>query len=60
MGPGNESCKDVLLHSDRLMLIDQLYNSMTDIWVQSKCDSKSLISADIKLLCDWISIFVLF
>lgn len=40
-GPGNESCKDVLLHSDRLMLLDLLYNSMSDIWSQSNCDSKS-------------------
>lgn len=40
-GPGNESCKDILLHSDRLMLLDLLYNSMSDIWTQSNCDSKS-------------------
>lgn len=41
-GPGNESCKDILLHSDRLMLLDLLYSSMSDIWTQANCDSKSV------------------
>eukprot|EP00066_Takifugu_rubripes_P006853 XP_003971934.2 PREDICTED: osteopetrosis-associated transmembrane protein 1 [Takifugu rubripes] len=37
-GPGNESCKEILLHSDRLMLLDLLHNSLSDIWTQSNCD----------------------
>ncbi|CAG03619.1 unnamed protein product, partial [Tetraodon nigroviridis] len=36
-GPGNESCRDPLLSSDRLMLVPQLYNSLQEIW--SNCDS---------------------
>lgn len=65
MGPGNESCKDVLLNSDRLMLIDLLHNSMKDIWIQSNCNSKNPVFADIQALYNrigpigWPSNFVL-
>uniref|UniRef100_A0A4W5REC0 Osteoclastogenesis associated transmembrane protein 1 n=1 Tax=Hucho hucho TaxID=62062 RepID=A0A4W5REC0_9TELE len=35
MGPGNVSCRDSLLRSDRLML----YNNLEDIWTGSECKS---------------------
>ncbi|XP_068580788.1 osteopetrosis-associated transmembrane protein 1 [Cebidichthys violaceus] len=38
MGPGNESCRDSLLRSDRLMLVYLLYSNMKDIWSKSDCD----------------------
>lgn len=38
MGPGNESCRDSLLRSDRLMLVFLLYSNLEDIWTQSACD----------------------
>ncbi|XP_010880442.1 osteopetrosis-associated transmembrane protein 1 isoform X1 [Esox lucius] len=38
-GPGNVSCRDSLLRSDRLMLVFLLYNNMKDIWRVSECDS---------------------
>lgn len=50
MGPGNESCRDILLDSDRLMLIDLLHSSMKDIWIRSHCDSKNPVFADIQVL----------
>lgn len=50
MGPGNESCKDILLDSDRLMLIYLLHSSMEDIWIRSHCDSKNPVFADIQVL----------
>ncbi|KAM4522122.1 osteopetrosis-associated transmembrane protein 1 [Odontesthes bonariensis] len=37
MGPGNVSCRDSLLRSDRLMLVYQLYNNLEDLWQQSNC-----------------------
>ncbi|XP_034383935.1 osteopetrosis-associated transmembrane protein 1 [Cyclopterus lumpus] len=37
MGPGNESCRDSLLRSDRLMLVYLLYSNMEDIWRKSQC-----------------------
>lgn len=41
MGPGNVSCKDSLLRSDRLMLVYVLYNNLEDLWKKSDCESKS-------------------
>ncbi|XP_076613250.1 osteopetrosis-associated transmembrane protein 1 [Chaetodon auriga] len=38
MGPGNISCKDSLLRSDRLMLVYLLYSNLEDIWSRSDCD----------------------
>ncbi|TNN64460.1 Osteopetrosis-associated transmembrane protein 1 [Liparis tanakae] len=38
MGPGNASCRDSLLRSDRLMLVYLLYSNMQDIWRKSQCD----------------------
>ncbi|XP_062857220.1 osteopetrosis-associated transmembrane protein 1 [Trichomycterus rosablanca] len=37
MGPGNVSCQDILMRSDRLMLLYKLYNSLQDIWDSSAC-----------------------
>lgn len=41
MGPGNVSCKDSLLRSDRLMLVYVLYSNLEDLWSRSDCDSKT-------------------
>ncbi|KAL6095906.1 ostm1 [Pungitius sinensis] len=38
MGPGNDSCRDSLLRSDRLMLVYLLYSNMEDLWSKSDCD----------------------
>ncbi|XP_044025668.1 osteopetrosis-associated transmembrane protein 1 [Siniperca chuatsi] len=38
MGPGNVSCRDSLLRSDRLMLVYQLYSNLKDLWRKSDCD----------------------
>ncbi|CAB1340042.1 unnamed protein product [Coregonus sp. 'balchen'] len=38
MGPGNVSCRDSLLRSDRLMLVFLLYNNLEDIWTASECN----------------------
>ncbi|XP_029318446.1 osteopetrosis-associated transmembrane protein 1 [Cottoperca gobio] len=37
MGPGNTSCRDSLLRSDRLMLIYLLYSNLEGIWGKSSC-----------------------
>ncbi|KAM4530007.1 osteopetrosis-associated transmembrane protein 1 [Fundulus diaphanus] len=37
MGPGNVSCRDSILRSDRLMLVFLLYSNMDTIWQRSKC-----------------------
>ncbi|XP_008297462.1 osteopetrosis-associated transmembrane protein 1 [Stegastes partitus] len=37
MGPGNVSCRDSLLRSDRLMLVFQLYSNLDDLWTRSLC-----------------------
>lgn len=39
VGPGNVSCRDSLLRSDRLMLVFLLFNNLRDIWTKSNCDS---------------------
>ncbi|XP_074540703.1 osteopetrosis-associated transmembrane protein 1 [Halichoeres trimaculatus] len=39
VGPGNESCRDSLLRSDRLMLVYVLYNNLKDLWGKSDCDN---------------------
>lgn len=39
VGPGNESCRDSLLRSDRLMLVYMLYNNLKDLWGRSDCDN---------------------
>ncbi|XP_076844218.1 osteopetrosis-associated transmembrane protein 1 [Brachyhypopomus gauderio] len=36
-GPGNVSCQVVLLRSDRLMLLYNLYSSLHDIWESAEC-----------------------
>ncbi|KAK2846045.1 hypothetical protein Q7C36_010899 [Tachysurus vachellii] len=36
-GPGNKSCHDSLLRSDRLMLLYNLYISFENIWIASEC-----------------------
>ncbi|XP_019750605.1 osteopetrosis-associated transmembrane protein 1 [Hippocampus comes] len=38
LGPGNESCRDSLLRSDRLMLVYLLFNNLKDLWTKSACD----------------------
>ncbi|XP_037541435.1 osteopetrosis-associated transmembrane protein 1 [Nematolebias whitei] len=37
MGPGNVSCRDSLLRSDRLMLVYMLFSGLQDIWEKSVC-----------------------
>ncbi|XP_042360005.1 osteopetrosis-associated transmembrane protein 1 [Plectropomus leopardus] len=37
MGPGNVSCRDSLLRSDRLMLVYLLFSNLKDIWDTSAC-----------------------
>lgn len=39
MGPGNVSCRDSLLRSDRLMLVYLLYSNLEDVWERSNCDN---------------------
>lgn len=39
MGPGNESCRDSLLRSDRLMLVFVLFTNLKDLWGRSACDN---------------------
>ncbi|CAK6961864.1 osteopetrosis-associated transmembrane protein 1 [Scomber scombrus] len=39
MGPGNVSCRDSLLRSDRLMLVFQLYSNLEDLWSRSNCNN---------------------
>lgn len=42
MGAGdNDSCRDSLLRSDRLMLVYLLYSNMQELWAKSDCDSES-------------------
>ncbi|AWP20106.1 putative osteopetrosis-associated transmembrane protein 1 [Scophthalmus maximus] len=38
MGPGNVSCRDSLLRSDRLMLVFLLYSNLKGLWDKSGCD----------------------
>uniref|UniRef100_A0A8C7XT81 Osteoclastogenesis associated transmembrane protein 1 n=1 Tax=Oryzias sinensis TaxID=183150 RepID=A0A8C7XT81_9TELE len=38
MGPSNESCRDSLMRSDRLMLVYVLFSNMQDLWEKSNCD----------------------
>ncbi|XP_042247390.1 osteopetrosis-associated transmembrane protein 1 [Thunnus maccoyii] len=38
MGPGNVSCRDSLLRSDRLMLVYLLYSNVDSLWTKSNCD----------------------
>ncbi|XP_019952983.1 osteopetrosis-associated transmembrane protein 1 [Paralichthys olivaceus] len=37
MGPGNVSCSESLLRSDRLMLVYLLYSNLEDLWGISNC-----------------------
>ncbi|GAA6228789.1 osteopetrosis-associated transmembrane protein 1 [Lates japonicus] len=46
VGPGNVSCRDSLLHSDRLMLVFQLYNNLKNLWDSSGC--KNCITAGLQ------------
>ncbi|CAJ1078137.1 osteopetrosis-associated transmembrane protein 1 [Xyrichtys novacula] len=39
MGPSNESCRDILLRSDRLMLVPELYSNLKGLWDKSNCDN---------------------
>ncbi|XP_048858272.1 osteopetrosis-associated transmembrane protein 1 isoform X3 [Brienomyrus brachyistius] len=39
VGPGNESCQVTLLRSDRLMLLYELYEKITEIWTTSHCSN---------------------
>uniref|UniRef100_A0A3Q3LBW0 Osteoclastogenesis associated transmembrane protein 1 n=2 Tax=Mastacembelus armatus TaxID=205130 RepID=A0A3Q3LBW0_9TELE len=38
MGPGNVSCRDSLLRSDRVMVVYQLYSNLEDLWSKSDCN----------------------
>ncbi|XP_061610023.1 osteopetrosis-associated transmembrane protein 1 [Phyllopteryx taeniolatus] len=37
--PGNESCRDSLLRSDRLMLVYLLFDNLQDLWTKAACDN---------------------
>lgn len=56
MGPGNESCRDSLLRSDRLMLVYVLFSNLKDLWTKSNCekcitkDYDSLNNATLKFM----------
>ncbi|KAG8011346.1 Dynein regulatory complex protein 1 [Nibea albiflora] len=39
MGPGNVSCRDSLLRSDRLMVVYVLYENLHDLWEKSDCNN---------------------
>lgn len=41
---GNVSCRDSLLRSDRLMLINSLFINLKDLWTKADCESKSFAS----------------
>ncbi|XP_026197800.1 osteopetrosis-associated transmembrane protein 1 [Anabas testudineus] len=38
-GPGNESCKDTLLRSDRVMLLNTMYYNLQKLWADSNCQN---------------------
>ncbi|XP_014849395.1 PREDICTED: osteopetrosis-associated transmembrane protein 1 [Poecilia mexicana] len=46
MGPGNVSCRDSILRSDRLMLVFLLYGNLATIWEKSNC--KQCVTTDFK------------
>ncbi|XP_007546927.1 osteopetrosis-associated transmembrane protein 1 [Poecilia formosa] len=46
MGPGNVSCRDSILRSDRLMLVFLLYGNLATIWEKSNC--KQCVTTDLK------------
>ncbi|KAM3861075.1 osteopetrosis-associated transmembrane protein 1 [Diretmus argenteus] len=39
VGPGNVSCRDSLLRSDRLMVVYLLHSNLNDIWTESGCEN---------------------
>nr|XP_061807009.1 osteopetrosis-associated transmembrane protein 1-like [Nerophis lumbriciformis] len=39
LGPANESCRDSLLRSDRLMVVYLLFNNLKDLWTKAGCDN---------------------
>ncbi|XP_005802669.1 osteopetrosis-associated transmembrane protein 1 [Xiphophorus maculatus] len=45
LGPANESCRDSILRSDRLMLVFLLYGSLDTIWKKSNC--KQCVTTDL-------------
>uniref|UniRef100_A0A3B1J0U4 Osteoclastosis associated transmembrane protein 1 n=2 Tax=Astyanax mexicanus TaxID=7994 RepID=A0A3B1J0U4_ASTMX len=53
---GNVSCQDSLMRSDRLMLLFNLYSSLTDIWTSALCtqcltpDQKSLTNSTLDFI----------
>ncbi|XP_054877387.1 osteopetrosis-associated transmembrane protein 1 [Poeciliopsis prolifica] len=46
LGPGNASCRDSILRSDRLMLVFLLYGNLDTIWEKSNC--KQCVTTDLK------------
>lgn len=46
MGPGNVSCRDSILRSDRLMLVFLLYSNLDSIWQKSNC--KHCVTKDLQ------------
>ncbi|XP_051510961.1 osteopetrosis-associated transmembrane protein 1-like isoform X1 [Myxocyprinus asiaticus] len=44
LGPGNVSCHDSLMRSDRLMLLYNLYSKLDEIWTSAGC--KQCLSGD--------------
>lgn len=39
LGPSNESCRDSILRSDRLMLVFELFSALKRLWADSNCQS---------------------
>ncbi|KAG1963942.1 osteopetrosis-associated transmembrane protein [Pimephales promelas] len=37
LGPGNVSCHDSLMRSDRLMLLYTLFNKLEEVWISAEC-----------------------
>ncbi|CAM4694423.1 unnamed protein product [Leuciscus chuanchicus] len=48
LGPGNVSCHDSLMRSDRLMLLYTLYSNMEEIWESAEC--KNCLTEDSEAL----------
>ncbi|XP_050995449.1 osteopetrosis-associated transmembrane protein 1 isoform X2 [Labeo rohita] len=53
LGPGNVTCHDSLMRSDRMMLLFTLYNNLQDIWTSAKC-SKCLTEHQEALMNDTV------
>lgn len=49
LGPGNESCRDSILRSDRLMLVFELFSAVKRLWTESDCERECLRDSSIMM-----------